>query len=90
MLTALKRYATLGARGVAYKRIHARFSQFTMIPPDVYARNLLLVKAYEHVPGCVVECGTWKGGMIGGIATVLGPEREYHLFDSFEGLPPPR
>lgn len=26
--------------------------------------------------------------MIGGIATLLGHEREYWLFDSFEGLPP--
>jgi hypothetical protein len=35
-----------------------------------------------------VECGTWKGGMIAGIADVLGPAREYWLYDSFEGLPP--
>jgi hypothetical protein len=26
--------------------------------------------------------------MSGGIATVLGPDRKYYLFDSFEGLPP--
>ena len=25
-----------------------------------------------------------------GLATLLGPDREYHLFDSFEGLPPAR
>jgi O-methyltransferase len=27
-------------------------------------------------------------GMIAGIADLLGPERPYYLFDSFEGLPP--
>ena len=26
--------------------------------------------------------------MIRGLADVLGPDRKYHLFDSFEGLPP--
>jgi O-methyltransferase len=35
-----------------------------------------------------VECGTWKGGMIAGIASILGKQRDYFLFDSFEGLPP--
>lgn len=38
--------------------------------------------------GAVVECGCWRGGMSGGMATVLGAIGTYHLFDSFEGLPP--
>ena len=54
----------------------------------MYVANLCIVRALQSVPGCVVECGVWRGGMIAGIAEVLGPEREYILFDSFEGLPP--
>ena len=36
-------------------------------------------------PGCVIECGVWKGGSSAGMAEVLGPDREYFLFDSFQG-----
>ena len=35
-----------------------------------------------------MECGVWRGGMIRGLADMLGPDRKYHLFDSFQGLPP--
>ena len=51
-------------------------------------RNMLVVDQRRHVQGCVVECGVWRGGMSAGMAEVLGPVREYFLFDSFEGLPP--
>ncbi len=71
-----------------YAGIHSRFKRYTMIPWSTYARNLALVHQFSHVPGCVVECGVWRGGMSAGIANVLGSDREYHLFDSFEGLPP--
>jgi O-methyltransferase len=65
-----------------------KYREFTMIPPALYADNLRQVYEVARVPGCVVECGVWRGGMIAGIAEVLGPSRHYHLFDSFEGLPP--
>lgn len=64
-----------------------KFRSFTMMPRHVYVKNLDLVLAHRHVPGAVVECGTWRGGMIAGIAAVLGNEREYYLYDGFEGLP---
>jgi hypothetical protein len=38
--------------------------------------------------GCIIECGTWRGGMAAGLATIGGPDRDYHFFDSFAGLPP--
>lgn len=68
---------------VAYDRYH----DFTMIPRALYLDNLKLVYNFRHVPGCVVECGVWRGGMIAGIASMF-PKRHYYLFDSFEGLPP--
>jgi O-methyltransferase len=58
-------------------------------PRDVI-ENLRLVDEFRHVPGCIVECGLWRGGMSAAIASSLGPERRYFLFDSFEGLPPAR
>lgn len=63
------------------------FHNHTMVPPHLYMANLGLAKTAAGIPGAVVECGTWKGGMIAGIAKTLGP-REYWLFDSFQGLPP--
>ena len=45
------------------------------------------------IPGCLVECGTWKGGASAMMALAHcrsgHPQRELHLFDSFQGLPEP-
>ena len=71
-----------------YRAIYDRFKSFTMIPNDVYVANLQLVASFLETPGDVVECGTWKGGMIAGMRFILGDDRRYVLFDSFEGLPP--
>ncbi|HKW64835.1 MAG TPA: TylF/MycF/NovP-related O-methyltransferase [Candidatus Acidoferrum sp.] len=59
-----------------------------MVPENVYIANLHLAGIVKTVPGDVVECGTWRGGMIAGIADILGPGRRYRLFDSYEGMPP--
>jgi O-methyltransferase len=58
-----------------------------MVPEPTYVANLEIVNWARNTKGAVVECGTWKGGMIAGIAACLGPDRDYFLFDSFEGLP---
>lgn len=71
-----------------YAAIYLRFRKYTMIPPDAYIANLELVKRHAQISGAVVECGTWKGGMIAGMANLLGKDRSYYLYDSFEGLPP--
>jgi O-methyltransferase len=68
--------------------IYARLREFTMISEEVFCDNLALAETVRDIPGCVVECGVWRGGMSAGLALTLGPEREYYLFDSFEGLPP--
>jgi O-methyltransferase len=67
--------------------IYEKFKDYTMVPKETYINNLLLVEKFKGIEGCVVECGVWKGGMIAGIGQVLGNKKEYHLFDSFEGLP---
>lgn len=59
-----------------------------MITADDYVENLRLARWVGQVRGSIIECGTWRGGMIAGIADVLGRDRRYYLFDSFEGLPP--
>jgi O-methyltransferase len=45
------------------------------------------------VPGEIVECGVWRGGGMQAAALTLlechDAERELHLFDTFEGMPPP-
>lgn len=76
-------------RALWYLRLHNKYSEFTMAPSKIFWRNMLVVNEHRHIPGCVIECGVWRGGMSAGMADVLGPNREYFLFDSFEGLPPP-
>jgi hypothetical protein len=49
--------------------------------------------ARHDVPGGVVECGVWRGGSMQAIAlSLLGAgdrTRHLHLYDTFEGMPPP-
>jgi O-methyltransferase len=59
-----------------------------MIDEYTYCTNLAIAASVQSVPGAVVECGVWRGGMCAGLANLLGPRRDYWLFDSFEGLPP--
>jgi hypothetical protein len=45
------------------------------------------------IDGAIVECGVWRGGSVGAVARTLVSrgvsDRELHLFDTFEGMPPP-
>jgi len=49
--------------------------------------------AAHRVPGDFVECGVWRGGSMQAVALTLlasgHTDRELHLFDTFEGMPPP-
>src|SRR6188474_2080816 len=88
---ALSEVRELGADSLMFSRgaqLRYKYRDFTMVGVKTYAANISLVRQIEQIPGCVVECGVWRGGMIAGIADVLGPDRRYYLFDSFEGLPP--
>jgi hypothetical protein len=50
------------------------------------------VTRYE-IPGDIVECGVWRGGSMHAAARTLidlgDTTRDIHLFDTFEGMPPP-
>lgn len=70
------------------KGIFDKYKDYTMIPELVYMDNLTVAELASEVKGDIVECGVWRGGMIAGISDVLGKNRKYWLFDSFEGLPP--
>ncbi len=68
---------------------------FTMTDKN---RVLALIHAVRHVahheiPGCIVECGVWKGGSMLAIArTLLNlgiTDRELYLLDTFEGMSRP-
>lgn len=75
------------SRDQDFHDIYETFRDYTMIPPPIYVQNIKLAQTARSVSGAVVECGTWRGGMIAGIASLYGSGREYFLYDSFEGLP---
>jgi O-methyltransferase len=74
-----------------YKQIFDKYQEYTMIAEKEYLDNLALLtrwlKKYDLYDGCVVECGTWRGGVSFGMVEVLPEIQEFHCFDSFEGLP---
>jgi O-methyltransferase len=82
-----RNYLVRLARGIGFLWLYRAYREYTMAGAGIFWRNLLIVDERRHVKGCVVECGVWRGGMSAGMAHVLGPDREYFLFDSFEGLP---
>jgi len=43
----------------------------------------------NRVPGMIIECGVAKGGSALLFAASKRPDRCLHLFDTFEGIPPP-
>jgi O-methyltransferase len=77
------------------KEIIRAVRPWTMTGPDkIYA----LIQAVRYVarhkiPGDVVECGVWRGGSMQAVARTLvaaeDTSRDLHLFDTYEGMPPP-
>jgi O-methyltransferase len=74
------------------RAIYERYRDASMIPRQAYLDNLAIASRAARDPalftGCVVECGTWRGGMSAALREVMGAHRIYHFFDSFSGLPP--
>jgi hypothetical protein len=70
-------HASYASDQFRHRKIFDKYRSYTMIPKRVYAENLALGKRVHEVPGCIVECGTWRGGMIAGLADVLGADRIY-------------
>jgi len=87
-MNAVTRIVTFLSRYARNSSIYRRFRQYTMISKRTYILNLMVAERFKKVPGLIVECGVWRGGMSAGIASIFGPDRHYYLFDSFEGLPP--
>lgn len=49
-----------------------------------------ILRVPNSVVGCVVECGSFKGGSATNLSLVCALcNRELHIFDSFQGLPEP-
>ena len=73
---------------VTYSEVYAKYGVYTMITKGDYINNLTLIDTHRAVSGVCRRVRSMAGGMIAGIAELLGPDRQYVLFDSFEGLPP--
>lgn len=78
-----------GAREIRMRAIYRKYHDFTLVPKRKAIANLLLCLEQAPPTGCIVECGVWRGGMSAALADVLRG-RVFYLFDSFEGMPPPR
>lgn len=77
------------------KQVIRHVRPFTLTTPE---RITALIEAVRYIcdnkiPGDIVECGVWKGGSMMTAALAcrdLGQtERVLHLFDTFDGMPPP-
>ncbi|HTE02449.1 MAG TPA: TylF/MycF/NovP-related O-methyltransferase [Mucilaginibacter sp.] len=70
-----------------FKKYYSKYSEFTMMSRADYTATMAVVEHFKSLKGDVIECGVWRGGMIAGMAELLGSGRKYYLCDSFEGLP---
>jgi O-methyltransferase len=77
------------------QEIAAKVAPYTMTSPDRVAALCLAIEyvSRRKVSGDIVECGVWKGGSSMAAAWSLlrnnDTSRTLHLFDTFEGMPPP-
>jgi O-methyltransferase len=65
-----------------FHNLYRKYKDRSMLGRNEYVKNLA---SSVTASGCVVECGVWKGGTSAGMAEILGADREYFLFDSFQG-----
>jgi O-methyltransferase len=82
-------WARFARNRAKFSKIYRKYAALTMLAEKAYIDNLELAERVAKVGGSIVECGVWRGGMMAGIADVLGGNRSYYLYDSFEGLPAP-
>jgi hypothetical protein len=77
------------------RRIIARVRPRTM---TAHEKLFALILATRHVvrhgvDGDFIECGVWRGGSMQAVALTLlacgVSDRDLHLYDTFEGMPPP-
>jgi hypothetical protein len=79
----------------AAKEIIRAVKPYTMTGPDKVFALIQAVRyvARHRIPGDVVECGVWRGGSMQAVARTLlaagDTTRDLHLFDTYEGMPPP-
>lgn len=75
-----------------FRRVYRRHRDATMLDESSYVANLRLVADWagqqDLSGGSIVECGTWRGGMLFGLVETCPTVTEFHAFDSFAGLPP--
>lgn len=93
MLSSIKKAIRPRARlrDIQFNALFRKYQDATMIPRMPFTANLRIAHhALQNQPPdmAIVECGTWRGGMSAALIEIGGPNRDYHFFDSFEGLPP--
>ncbi|MFD5898338.1 MULTISPECIES: TylF/MycF/NovP-related O-methyltransferase [unclassified Streptomyces] len=77
------------------KEIIRAVKPFTMTSPERLNAFILATRhvVRHNIPGDIVECGVWRGGSMQACAKTLlalgETDRGLHLFDTFEGMPPP-
>jgi O-methyltransferase len=69
--------------------LQVQLSDLTMVERRRFLDNVALIRRGRLVPGDLVECGVWRGGMSAAMAWAVRG-RHSVLFDSFEGLPDPK
>jgi hypothetical protein len=96
-----QRHAVKKARGMPKHYDDAAVEILRRVKPRTmteHGKLFGLVEATRYVvrrgiPGDIVECGVWRGGSMQAVALTLMEQgvtdRRLHLFDTFEGMPPP-
>lgn len=77
------------------KQIIRDVCPFTLTTPERIAALIGAVRYISHnnILGDIVECGVWKGGSMMTAAITCRDQKQtdriLHLFDTFDGMPPP-
>jgi O-methyltransferase len=73
--------------------LYLRVAPYTLLSYEKFSMLFETLRRFRDsgVPGNVVECGVWNGGSAGVLIEGLSRNgsRQFWLFDSWEGVPPP-
>lgn len=77
---------------IDFSQLFAKYQSATMVakPAALVLYNGVRYVLASTIPGAIVECGVYKGGLCGMAAEMIrGTDRHIYLFDTFAGMPKP-
>jgi hypothetical protein len=90
ILNPVRKYLKEIKDTLAYRKYYHTYHGYTMQAKMNHIDCLSQVWKFRDIKDCIVQFGVRRGIMVAFITDISSKERNYCLFDSFEGFPLPK